>query len=331
MDEPYSLFDRVISRQRPAWVKIIVSLLLLLLPFITAYLSNVPSEMYTNGNWRYLLLTPTIIIYIWLISPLVDRQSKEVVRSLQALSTLDEESFSALSKNAQRSNPLNEWIAIGVGIALGLVINSGNDFSGIGMLFQVYFMVSLATMYGLLAWVIYGSVVSSRTVNALFRQPLRVNIFNPAPFEAVGRMSLILAMAFVGGITLSLILSFRVTSLTEPLFWLIYLALVLTTLLIFFSSMQPAHRVLIKNRDYELSGVQRHIERLGQELLLRIDQQGETSTIASEISALAIYEQRLQGAHTWPYNTGTLRTLFFSVLMPLGSVVVKMVMDIVLE
>ena len=331
MDEPTSYFDRVISRQRPAWVQISVSLLLLLLPFIIAYLSNVPGEMYTNGNWRYFLLTPAIIIYIWLISPLVDRQSKEVVRSLQALSTLDEESFSALSKKAQRTHPRSEWIAIGVGMTFGLVINSANDFSGIGMLFQVYFTVSLATMYGMLAWVIYGSVINTRMVNALFRQPLRVNIFNPAPFEAVGRMSLMLAMVFIGGITLSLVLSFRVTSLTQPLFWLIYLMLVLTTLLIFFSSMRPAHRLLEKNKDAELSDVRRHLERLGQELLLCIDRQEETSTIASEINALGIYEQRLQGARTWPYNTGTLRTLFFSVLMPLGSVVVKMVMDIVLE
>ncbi len=65
--------------------------------------------------------------------------------------------------------------------------------------------------------------------------------------------------------------------------------------------------------------------------MVRMDKQEETSTIASEINALAIYEQRLQGARTWPYNTGMLRTLFFSVLMPLGPVLIKIVIDIVME
>jgi hypothetical protein len=32
----------------------------------------------------------------------------------------------------------------------------------------------------------------------------------------------------------------------------------------------------------------------------------------------------LDKARTWPYNTATLRTLFFSVFIPLGSVAIKL-------
>jgi hypothetical protein len=129
---------------------------------------------------------------------------------------------------------------------------------------------------------------------------------------------------------LSLILSLQVASLTEPLYWVIYLALVLISLFIFFSSMRPAHRVLAKQKGQELSGVQRHLERLGQELMQRIDGQGDTSALASQINALTAYEKRLKDTPTWPYNTGMLRTLFFSTLMPLLSVLVKMALDIFL-
>jgi hypothetical protein len=331
MSQPYSLFERVIVRQRPTWVKVSVSLLLLLLPFGIAYLSGIASDIFRNGQWRFFLLSPSIIIYIWLVSPLTDRQSKEVMRSLRAISTLDEESFSTLIEKAQQINPRNEWIAIATGAILGLAINSSNDLGDTVILFQVYWTLSLVAMYAMMVWVIYISAADSRLGGALLRQPLRINIFNPAPFEAIGRQSLLLAMAFVGGITLSLVLSFQVANLAEPLFWLIYLPLVLVTLLIFFLGMRPAHRLLAKQKDHELWGVQRHLERLGQELLVRLDKREETSTIASEINALAIYEHRLQGARTWPYNTGMLRTLFFSVLMPLGPVLIKIVIDIVLE
>lgn len=331
MKQPYSLFGRVIVRQRPTWVKVSVSLLLLLLPFGIAYLSGITSDIFINGQWRFLLLAPSIIIYIWLLSPFTDRQSKEVVRSLQAISTLDEESFSTLIEKAQQINPRNEWIAIATGVILGLAINSVDDLGGTDILFQVYWTLSSVAMYTMMVWIVYISTASSRLGEALLRQPLRINIFNPAPFEAIGRQSLLLAMAFVGGITLSLVLTFQVANLTEPLFWLIYLPLVLVTLLIFFLGVRPAHRLLAKQKDRELWGVQSHLERLGQELMVRMDKQEETSTIASEINALAIYEQRLQGARTWPYNTGMLRTLFFSVLMPLGPVLIKIVIDIVME
>ena len=331
MHHQYSLFERVIVRQRPAWIKISVSLLLLFLPFVVAYLSGVFSDMLRNGLWRYFLLVPSIIIYIWLVAPLTDRQSKEVVRSISTISTLDEQSFSTLIEKAQQINPRNEWIAIASGAILGLAINSSNYYSGMSLLFQAYWTLSLAAMYAILTWTIYISAVSARFGEALLRQPLRINIFNPAPFEAIGRQSLMLAVIFVGGITLSLVLSFQVANLTQPLFWLIYLSLVLVTLLIFFLSMRPAHRLMAKQKDHELRGVQRHLERLGLELMARLDKQEQTSTIASEINALAIYEQRLQGTRTWPYNTGMLRTLFFSVLMPLGSVLFKIVIDLVVK
>ena len=61
-----------------------------------------------------------------------------------------------------------------------------------------------------------------------------------------------------------------------------------------------------------------------------VDRQAEAGTIASQINALTAYEQRLKATPTWPYNTGMLRTLFFSILMPLISVMVKMALDVLL-
>ena len=330
MHEPYSLFERVISRPRPVWVKITVSLILLLLPFVIIYQSGLAGELLVYGRWRFILLPPAIVIYIWLVSPLLDRQGAEVVRSIREISPLDEESFTTLVDKALTIRPRNEWIAIGVGVLLGVALNTGNDFTEIPILFLVYWYLSLASMYAMMCWTFYVSGASTRLSQALFRKPLRINLFNLAPFEVIGRQGLLMAMAFLGGITLSLILSLQVASLTEPLYWVIYLVLIAIALLIFFSSMRPAHRVLAKQKGQELSGVQRHLERLGQELMQRMDSQGEIGELASQINALTAYERRLKDTPTWPYNTGMLRTLFFSILMPLASVLVKMALDIFL-
>lgn len=330
MDHPTSLYARVIDKPRPLWVKVSVSLFLFALPFAVVYLSGATAEFMTDGKWRFLLLAPSIIVYIWLGSPLLDRQNKEVIRSMRSITVLDDEGFSRLLAESQYINPRNEWIAIGIGAIAGLALNSSNDFGSMSILFQVYWTLSMLAMYALLAWIIYLSVASTRSGEALLRQPLHINLFNPAPFEAIGRQGLLLAMMFIGGLTLSLVFSFRWENLSHPLFWLVYLTLVLVTLLIFFISMRPAHQLLAKQKEKELSGVRYILEQLGRELMQHMEDKQDAGKIAAEFNAMAAYEGRILAARTWPYNTNMLRTLFFSFLVPLGSFLVKTAIDLIL-
>ena len=69
----------------------------------------------------------------------------------------------------------------------------------------MYWSATTATMFALLAWTIYVSIAGTRLTAALHRQPMQINLFDTAAFEAVGRQSLLLALVFVGGITLSLL------------------------------------------------------------------------------------------------------------------------------
>ncbi len=330
MEHPTSLYARVINKPRPVWVKVSVSLFLFALPFAIVYLSGAAAEFMANGQWRFLLLTPSIIVYIWLGSPLLDRYNKDVISSMRSISALDDESFSRLLAETQYINPRNEWIAIGIGVIVGLALNSANDFSDTSILFGVYWTLSMLVMYALLAWIIYLSVASTRTEKTLLQQPLHINLFNPTPFEAIGRQGLILALMFIGGLTISLVFSFRWENLSHPLFWLVYMTLVLVTLLIFFVSMRPAHQVLVKQKEKELSGVRHNLEQLGRELMQQMEDKQDAGKIAAEFNALAAYEGRILAVRTWPYNTSMLRTLFFSFLVPLGSFLVKTAIDLVL-
>lgn len=204
--------------------------------------------------------------------------------------------------------------------------NSGIDQSVSWL--SIYWFLSTIIMYGLLAWVSLGAIVSTRLNNAFHRQPLRVDILDLTPFEAIGRQSLLLALVFIGGITLSQLLSFQPEFLSSLSFWLTYLFLVFAILLIFFLNMRPTHKVLLSAKLGELKPLQKQINEICRELVQRLDQNQDPGSLSAQINALVAFEQRLLATRTWPYNTTMLRTLFFSVFIPLGSVVARLLIEV---
>ena len=78
----------------------------------------------------------------------------------------------------------------------------------------------------------------------------------------------------------------------------------------------------------ELEPLQRRINNHSRELVERLDQEADLDDLPIEINALIAFEQRLLSARTWPYNTTMLRTLFFSVFIPLGSVIARLLVEV---
>ncbi len=269
-----------------------------------------------------------MILYILAVTPRLARMETGVVNSLRPLVLAENHTFERIIREAAYINPRNELIAIGSGALLGLLSVAGSLGASISWL-MVYWALSVALMYGLLAWIIYCSLASTRLTAAILRQPLRVDPFDVTPCEAIGRQSLLLALVFVGGITLSLLFTvFQPGILRRMEFWLTYIPLVIVPVIVFFLSMQPTHRVLAAAKERELKAVQRHIQRSCRNLVQRLDENQESGSLAAEINALVAYEGRLQDTRTWPYNTAMLRTLFFSVLIPGGTALGRLIMDI---
>jgi len=77
-----------------------------------------------------------------------------------------------------------------------------------------------------------------------------------------------------------------------------------------------------------LRPVQAQLRRAGRELIERLEQGQDAADLPTRINALALYEARLQAARTWPYNTATLRTLFFSVFIPLFTVLGRLLVEV---
>jgi hypothetical protein len=256
-----------------------------------------------------------------------------VIRATRPLILLPDAELEALMHRVAAPRPAYEALAVGAGLVVGLMAveewpAGGGPSSWVDWVSQV----SLPLMYGLLAWVIYGSFAETRLMNVLLHQPLRVDPLDTTPFEPIGRRSLLLALAFVGGSTLSLVfVGSQPGGLRSPVVWAIYGVLALVTAAIFFLNMRPTHHVLAAARKTELRAVQAQIAAACRALGQSLDRSQPTGTLAADLNALVIYEGRLKGGRTWPYNTAMLRWLVLSVLAPLVPAAGRFVADSLLK
>lgn len=327
MDRHTSLFEKWISGPSRPWAVMGGAVLLLLIPMVGAYLEGSLGDALANGRWRGLLASPVVIIYILVIAPRLERMGDSVLRSLRPLVPGGGESFDRLVQGAETVSSRSEMLAFSAGALVG-ALSIVRGIEGEITWLTLYWLLATCLMYGLLAWTIYVSIAGTRVTAAILRQPLAVDPLDITPFEAIGRQSLLLALVFIGGITLSLLFSAPEPGVLRQMgFWLTYVPIVLVPVLIFFLNMQPTHRLLAKARGEQLQTVQAHIRRVRDSLLERLDGNEDVGTVAQEMNALAAIEQRLLAAQTWPYDTPMLRTLFVSVLIPAGTMVVRLLLE----
>jgi len=151
----------------------------------------------------------------------------------------------------------------------------------------------------------------------LFSQPLDIDIFDTSAFEPVGRHSLVLALVFIGGITISLLFGLDFENITNWKTWIVYLPLALVTVLIFFLNMRQTHRVLAQEKKQALSVVEKRLHSRLVEIRESISDNEGLKSAGEEFNLLVAYEDRLKEVRTWPYNTTMIRALLISVLIPL--------------
>jgi hypothetical protein len=316
-----SLLESLMSRQKP-WMTACISLLLILVPPVCAYLDGEWDSYIGEGVWRIAYLPVAVIIYILIVAPLMARMDANVVESFRPLVLIDDAEFDRLVAEASPISPLREMLAFGVGAAFGLWAGLAG-FSRDAVWLSLSFTLFSSLMFGLLGWTIYGAVAGTRLISELHRQPLRIDIFDIEPFEPIGRQSLIIALVFVGGLLLSVLFGLGRRDFLAWPNWLVYIFLGLVPVVVFFLNMRGTHRVLAAEKKRQLKAIEGIILQSCRTLLARIHAGQDTGTLGDEINALVAYEQRLQAARTWPYNTAMLRTLFFSVIIPGGAALVE--------
>ena len=312
-----SIFSRVITGPRPVWLTIVISLLLLLVPFGAALADGIWDAFLSQGSWRPFLMAPVVISYILIVSHWMAKSDSDLLKAFRPLVLIEDEAFDRLARDASRIHPAGEGIALLLGALIGLGMSLPWLKSMDTFWLRLYVPISLSMMWGILAWVIYYSMASTKLVTALHRQPLKVDILDTKPFEPMGRYSLVISLVFVGGIALGIVFGLDVKNIFAWQSWVINLPLLGVPVIVFFLNMRETHRLLAAEKKQQLQAVTKKIRLVSQVMQSNITREESLGDTAIEFTALVAYEARLRTASTWPYNTGMLRTLFFTLLLPL--------------
>lgn len=318
------LINRFIATFRRPWLRVVLSLMLALIAFSIVLLSDRAGNDMPFTKWRSLLISPAVIAYVLLVAPALARTDDQVITALRPLICVSDAEFDRLTDKATYTRPAYELAACAVGLGFGIAMALPAHAGFTAVWAGVFWLVTISMMYALLAWLVYAAIARARMTSALYRQPLRVSVLNTAPFEVVGRQSLLLALAFIGGITLSLVIGgVQQSSLQGIGFWLSYAPIIAAPVMIFFLNMLATHRVLARAKGQALSDVRRQLEAAGRDLVQQLDEKQDPGASTAVVGTLVAYEKRLIEARTWPYNTGMIRTLFLSVLVPIATILLQ--------
>jgi len=313
------ILDRWINRLPISrkWTLLAIGTLLILLPIGIAYLEGIADRILVDGIWRNLFIQPVLIIYVVILSQPLQHTREGVAQALRSIVQLDDESFNSLVKRACQTNPIGELIGFGLGVVFIFSLGGRFEVHENAYWVSLYVYLSAILEWGLIGWFTYGAFSVTRLTRMLLQQPLDIDIFDSKPFEPIGGQSLVLSLAFIGGITISLIFTFDPSTTFRISTWIIYGCLLLVTVLVFFFNMGDTHRVLADVKDDIRASVDRSLATALYKLQELSSSGGDTHLIAAEINAWAVFKQQVKEARVWPYNTEMLRTLFVSVLTPL--------------
>jgi len=315
----YNLLQALVKRSRMSsyWLAVLLTLVLVLFLLLAAFLDGQMDSLGGWEFWRQFIGAPVIVGYIFMIYPYMLRLSRNAAETFRRLQPPGIPENAAPVSHAPKRRW--EWLSIAVGVLFWVLVQQAWDWEwGVdGWWLYIYALVSFSLLFGLMAWLIYVSLVESRNLNRLSRQKLDLDIFNTSALIPVSRASLSTSFAFLGGISISLIFQ----TVDSLLVWqniTIYSILVLATLLIFFFSMWSTHRTMAAIKHDELalarSELEKALRRLKESSLIK--QSPQSGDLHAAVAAWGTYERHVREAREWPFNAVILRRLAASTLIP---------------
>ncbi len=213
------------------------------------------------------MLYPAIIVYILLTLPVLRRLRNGAIAAFRPLARMDDDDFGHLLAEAPIFSRRWEWLAIGSGVVGGLLLWRPWDDSGLSSIWLssgarsewlvLYMLVAGGLWGGLLAWNIYSSLSGMRLFTGLQHHPLEINVFDLRPLQPIGRWSLGIALAYIGGSALSLLFVPQMTLNVEAI--VLYGILVLTPVLVFFLNMLSTRQTIVAAKKRHLDMVRENL------------------------------------------------------------------------
>ncbi len=322
-EEPrtYPLVEALIKRSRLPWywAAAVVAAVLLLFLILVTFLDGAINVLSTWRFWQSNLEGLVLIIYILVVHVFMWRLRERAIQAFRPLLPLDEDDFNRLAAEVATPKRRWEWTSVLIGVGFACVLGQPWNLPwGPGELWwSVYLVITEALMNGLLAWLIYDTLTGALRINRLSHRDLNLDIFDTEPLIPIARWSLGISLAFVGGISLSLVFGTQ-ESLLRWQSITMYVILVCVTVLIFFLSMQSVHNAMVEAKRNKSALARKHLTIVSHELEDKATsgQLKGIGELSSAVAAWAAYEKRVQEARTWPFDTRVIRRLFASILAP---------------
>ena len=325
---PPTLLDMWLHRLRLTWARATLwtaVVLVLGLAFALWAEGISLAEFYASGSWRILLLAPAEVLYFMLISQIQARTRLEEVKAIRPLVRLDDAEFQAMLATDPSLNLRNEWLAVALGFALGVAMRLvGLDPSDPWL--NAYAVLTAGMMWALISLAVYIGLASPPTVSLAEKRGLRLDLFDLSFIQPVARQSLVTVFSFIGGITIPLFLV-PLQALLHPVNLFLYFAIVAMAVWVFFQSMKGTHHVLAAAKRREIGYVRRRLAATYQQLQACAEDSEGAHALTADLRAWLALEQRLLSVPEWPVDLRTLRNLAISILVPIISVLARLVAE----
>lgn len=324
----YNLLQMLIWKTRLSWgwATVTITVVLLLLGILAVLLDGTSDKLVNWDFWQDNIVGLMLIPYMLAIPFYVWRLRERAIQAFRQLVPPDEDDFNRLA--AEVTTPKRRWEWVSVLIGIGFTATVGAPWtlpweSG-HLWWSVFMVITNIGSNGLLAWLIYSTLTDTVRVNRLSRLDIKVDIFDTELLTPIAYWSLGISFFFIGGICLSLIFQTQ----DELLRWqsiIMYTVLTIATILMFFTSMWSAHRIMAKAKNSKLTVTREHLVALSRELEeLRVQEQfGQMQSLASAITTWAAYLKLVKEAPTWPFNADIIRRLLASTIVPIAVYLVK--------
>ncbi len=313
-----SPFDQFCQKTRIpyTWFVILSGVLLFMVPILVVLLEGIWQAFIYEGAWRTLVLAPAIVFYIIALIRPMNLSLERALRALMEVIQVEENEFIRIVKRASEVDNRLEFVAFAFGAAFGLLVATNWTIEEQYTLLRIYLPIANAVMFGSISWIAVSSLASTRLQTEVHKLPMEIDLFNLKPFEPIGRHGLFTALAFTGGCVISVIHLSPVGNIWNIYNLVVYGILISIVILLFFLTMRHTHKKLAEKKASELLNARKNISSCFQALQTRTESNQDVREISTELDLWTKYELRLKDARTWPYNTGMLRTLFLSVLLP---------------
>ena len=323
-----AVFDDLLEHAgltRP-WVAIAVGATLYLLYLFSMYLDGFQQAFTQLDFWKSSIEPVAILTYVLLVHYILDAYGRRAVHALRPVVDLDDRTFNELVVRMSSTILRYQWVSMVVFAGLSVLL-LGAWVWPYGFLWStlVSRLISLVE-YAFIGSTMYLMVARNRFFTNLFRQPMNVDVFNPAPVMPMGRWGLSLSAALMGGVTISILLVGGTQDLLSLDHLPMYMVATAIAILSFFGGLSSTHRVLVRAKEKELAAIRSKLSTMYRELWRR-SQIGESPAI-EETGSIAVwldYERRIESAQDWPYTSGTLRGLFATVLLPILVTIVQQI------